>query len=101
MTGSPTGAEGAERWGRVAGFTPVTQRGEGICPSPSGERGPCEVRRLRGDLQTPPAAAHDPEASWLLCPVCELTVEFESCHTRCPRCHALVESCSDGGRLPG
>jgi hypothetical protein len=40
-----------------------------------------------------------PGVAWLVCPACGVQVAFESCHTRCPRCHTLVESCSDGGRL--
>ena len=41
-----------------------------------------------------------PAESWLICPNCSASVELIHCHTVCPRCHSLVESCSDGGRLP-
>lgn len=42
----------------------------------------------------------EPHDSWLICPNCSVRVEFVNCHTVCPRCHTIVESCSDGGRLP-
>lgn len=41
-----------------------------------------------------------PQDGWLVCPNCSVSVEFVNCHTVCPRCHVIVESCSDGGRLP-
>lgn len=43
-------------------------------------------------------ATPDPSS---VCPVCGYATDPFRCKLICPRCHNVVESCADGGEVPG